>query len=161
VRGRTAVTQPDAWRWQATLAGSTASSPGFRSGAACQRPARREPGPDIQWRLFRRPFAGQPDLGYLYCTQEFPDGDFDLADGASAEADFATFAAERAATDESVRGRSLDDTFYDPNPAEPIGLRWIYLHLIEEYARHNGHADILRVSVVTCPPRPEGAPAAR
>ena len=23
-------------------------------------------------------------------------------------------------------------------------LRWIYLHMIEEYARHNGHADLLR-----------------
>jgi hypothetical protein len=25
-----------------------------------------------------------------------------------------------------------------------ISLRWIYLHMIEEYARHNGHADFLR-----------------
>jgi hypothetical protein len=23
-------------------------------------------------------------------------------------------------------------------------VRWIYLHMIEEYARHNGHADLLR-----------------
>jgi hypothetical protein len=23
-------------------------------------------------------------------------------------------------------------------------LRWIYVHMIEEYARHNGHADLLR-----------------
>lgn len=28
--------------------------------------------------------------------------------------------------------------------AEPCSLRWIYNHLIEEYARHNGHADLLR-----------------
>jgi len=27
------------------------------------------------------------------------------------------------------------------------GLRWILIHLIEEYARHNGHADLLRESV--------------
>ena len=27
------------------------------------------------------------------------------------------------------------------------GLRWILLHLVEEYARHNGHADLLRESV--------------
>ena len=27
---------------------------------------------------------------------------------------------------------------------EDITLRWIYLHMIEEYARHNGHADLLR-----------------
>ena len=25
-----------------------------------------------------------------------------------------------------------------------VSLRWILVHLIEEYARHNGHADIVR-----------------
>jgi hypothetical protein len=30
---------------------------------------------------------------------------------------------------------------------EPFNLRWIMLHMIEEYARHNGHADLLRESV--------------
>ena len=27
---------------------------------------------------------------------------------------------------------------------KPLSLRWIYLHMIEEYARHNGHADLIR-----------------
>ena len=27
---------------------------------------------------------------------------------------------------------------------KPYSLRWIYLHMIEEYARHNGHADLIR-----------------
>ncbi len=31
-----------------------------------------------------------------------------------------------------------------PRTGRRIDLRWIYLHLIEEYARHNGHADLLR-----------------
>jgi hypothetical protein len=26
----------------------------------------------------------------------------------------------------------------------PCSLRWIYVHMIEEYARHNGHADLIR-----------------
>lgn len=30
---------------------------------------------------------------------------------------------------------------------EPTNLRWIVLHMIEEYARHNGHADLLRESI--------------
>jgi Protein of unknown function (DUF664) len=31
------------------------------------------------------------------------------------------------------------------NPARgPISLRWVLIHMIEEYARHNGHADLLR-----------------
>ena len=29
----------------------------------------------------------------------------------------------------------------------PFSLRWILLHMLEEYARHNGHADLLRESV--------------
>jgi hypothetical protein len=29
----------------------------------------------------------------------------------------------------------------------PIALRWIMIHMIEEYARHNGHADLLREQV--------------
>jgi len=27
---------------------------------------------------------------------------------------------------------------------EPVSLRWLVVHVIEEYARHNGHADLLR-----------------
>ncbi len=27
---------------------------------------------------------------------------------------------------------------------QDVNLRWIYVHMIEEYARHNGHADLLR-----------------
>ena len=30
---------------------------------------------------------------------------------------------------------------------EPISLRWIFCHMIEEYARHDGHADLLRESI--------------
>lgn len=25
-----------------------------------------------------------------------------------------------------------------------VSLRWVFVHMVEEYARHNGHADILR-----------------
>ena len=32
-------------------------------------------------------------------------------------------------------------------PGEDYSLRWIYLDLIEEYARHNGHADLLREQI--------------
>jgi hypothetical protein len=26
----------------------------------------------------------------------------------------------------------------------PLSLRWVLVHMVEEYARHNGHADLLR-----------------
>ena len=30
---------------------------------------------------------------------------------------------------------------------EPTSLRWVLCHMIEEYARHNGHADLLREAI--------------
>ena len=41
-------------------------------------------------------------------------------------------------------GCALDDTFVHPQRGIAINLRWVYVHMIEEYARHNGHADLLR-----------------
>jgi Protein of unknown function (DUF664) len=93
---------------------------------------------------FRRRFADQSEVGDLFCTEEFPDGEFDLAESGGAEADFATFTAECALARQAAAGRSLDDTFASPRDGSPMDLRWVYVHMIEEYARHNGHADILR-----------------
>ncbi len=99
---------------------------------------------EVERSWFRIRFAGQQDLGALYCDEEFPDGDFDLTDGDRAAEDFATFAAECAAADAAAVDGSLDDTFVNTRRDETLDLRWIYLHMIEEYARHNGHADLLR-----------------
>jgi len=32
-------------------------------------------------------------------------------------------------------------------PGEPLSMRWIVIHMIEEYARHLGHADLIRESI--------------
>ena len=98
---------------------------------------------DVERAWFRRRLDGQADLPALYWSEEHPDGDFDLADADGAEAAFATYQAECALADEAAAGRSLDDTFISSD-GNTLDLRWIYLHMIEEYARHNGHADILR-----------------
>ena len=98
---------------------------------------------EVERGWFRRRLGGQGDLGRLYCSDEFPDGDFDLADPAGAEADFGAFAAECAAADDAARDRSLDETFLSRR-GDRLDLRWVYLHMIEEYARHNGHADLIR-----------------
>ena len=98
---------------------------------------------EVERAWFLERFAGRPDLAELFCTDAFPDGDFDLADAAGAEADFARYVAECAAADDAARGHSLDETFVR-RPGERLDLRWIYLHMIEEYARHNGHADLIR-----------------
>ncbi len=38
----------------------------------------------------------------------------------------------------------MSSSSHAPGATKPISLRWIFLHMIEEYARHNGHADLLR-----------------
>jgi Protein of unknown function (DUF664) len=91
--------------------------------------------------------AGQADLDDLYCTPEQPDADIDLATAAGAEADFAVFASECAAADAAVGARSLDDTFVHAGLGVTISVRWVYTHLIEEFARHNGHADLIREQI--------------
>src|SRR6266700_8398456 len=45
----------------------------------------------------------------------------------------------------AVEGRDLDELA--PGASRPISLRWVFQHMIEEYARHNGHADLLREAV--------------
>ncbi len=95
---------------------------------------------------FRRSFDGQADAGDLFCSDEVPDGDFDLAEASGAEADLATFRDECELARRTASGRSLDETFTSSR-GNKGDLRWIYLHMIEEYARHNGHADILREQI--------------
>ena len=92
---------------------------------------------------FRINFAGEP-LDRLYCTEDSPRGDFDDIADADPEADFATFLREIELARAAVAGRSLDETFVGRRRGDTISLRWVYVHMIEEYARHNGHADLIR-----------------
>ncbi|UGT61494.1 DinB family protein [Nocardia asteroides] len=94
-----------------------------------------------------RTTAAGERLGYLYCATDNPDGDFDDADPANAATDFATYHRETTAADLAVEHLALDHDGHHPITGEPYSLRWIYLHLLEEYARHNGHADLLRQCV--------------
>jgi hypothetical protein len=76
-------------------------------------------------------------------SPEYPQGaEFALAGPATAETDFATYAEEVVQARMVVRGRSLDERFGDETVT--VDLRWLYAHMIDEYARHNGHADLIR-----------------
>jgi uncharacterized damage-inducible protein DinB len=50
---------------------------------------------------------------------------------------------EALAEDGLGRRAAWIDDWYGEAPS----LRWILVHMIEEYARHNGHADLLRESI--------------
>ncbi|PSK62884.1 hypothetical protein B0E53_05205 [Micromonospora sp. MH33] len=101
---------------------------------------------DVERWWFRIRAAGE-DLPGLYDYTEDPDADLNaIADADPAEA-FATLRAEIEAARNAVAGLSLDHTFRRPRrdgTADEMNLRWVYVHMIEEYARHNGHADLIR-----------------
>ena len=56
----------------------------------------------------------------------------------------AAYRATWTAVDEVVAGASLDDLCKADDRQPPVDLRWILGHLLEETARHAGHADIIR-----------------
>ena len=95
----------------------------------------------VERRWFRERFVGE-QLDPLYDPALGTDADFDDLDPARAPADYARLLDEFRQADAAVAGASLDDTFR--LDGEECSLRFVYLHLIGEYARHNGHADLLR-----------------
>ncbi|MCZ2803607.1 DinB family protein [Modestobacter sp. VKM Ac-2983] len=104
---------------------------------------------DVERYWFTRVVAGR-EAPTVYWTDE-EDAEFA---GVGAEGDdpvsavpaeLAAFTAEVEASRAIAAGQgSLDDLSAGVRYGEQVTLRWVYLHMIEEYARHNGHADLLR-----------------
>jgi uncharacterized damage-inducible protein DinB len=97
---------------------------------------------EVERNWFLRVFAGET-APPLYYSDDDPDGDFDTIDPSKFDDEMAMFqeTLERSREIEET-ARSLDETGL--RRGEPCSLRWIMIHMIEEYARHNGHADLLR-----------------
>jgi hypothetical protein len=92
---------------------------------------------------FRIQFAGE-DVPMLYYSDDDPGQDFDDLDGDIEEA-FEVWGAECRRSREIVAAAaSLEQTGTTRRTGQPFSLRWLMVHLIAEYARHNGHADLLR-----------------
>lgn len=99
---------------------------------------------DVERSWFRRTLAGE-DAAPIYYSAERPDDDFDALDTAPTADVFATWRAECDRSRALAAAASLDAT--GDKRGETFSLRWIMVHMIEEYARHNGHADLLRESI--------------
>jgi uncharacterized damage-inducible protein DinB len=102
---------------------------------------------EVERRWFRHRFAG---LGAprRYQTDTDPDGDFNgaVADPAVVDEARAAWREEIAFADQFTAEHELDFVGSD-SAGEPVSLRELLVHMIEEYARHNGHADLLRERV--------------
>ena len=109
---------------------------------------------EVEQGWFRHVLDGQ-DLPDLYSSDDDPDGEFDGVGRDPDEPDTATAVAQEFASfnEECEASRtiaagfgSLDDRSRGrtSRSGDQVSLRWVYQHMIEEYARHNGHADLLR-----------------
>jgi uncharacterized damage-inducible protein DinB len=96
---------------------------------------------EVERYWFRRAMAGQ-QAPQRYCSEQDPDGDWNGSVGDPAVVDEAwqAWRAEVAFAEQYV----ADSTDLGARGAKGLPLRNVLVHLIEEYARHCGHADLLR-----------------
>lgn len=92
---------------------------------------------------FQNIFAGREvEWGFDFDADQ--DAEWHL-DGSETLADAIAFYEEAvAASNEIIDAADLDDVAAKELRDEAYSLRWIVIHMIEETARHAGHADIVR-----------------
>ena len=103
---------------------------------------------DVERSWFRKIMAGQ-DVPSRYRSEDQPDGDFEGArpDPAVVAEAWRAWRDEVAFADRFVAaapGLDLLATKLTSDGRDRMSLRWVLTHMIQEYARHNGHADLLR-----------------
>jgi uncharacterized damage-inducible protein DinB len=98
----------------------------------------------VEHHWFRRVLQGQ-DVPRLYRSETDHDLDFNgaVADPAVVEDAWASWRREVAAADAWLAGDVAMDAEV-PHGDDTVAVRDILVHLVEEYARHVGHADLLR-----------------
>ncbi len=101
---------------------------------------------EVERTWFRRVINGE-DIPLVWSDE----GDFQVAYDATEATRAEAFGAWEAEVEHSRRieaaAESLDVTGYQPRWGEDVSLRLVMLHMIHEYARHNGHADFLREGI--------------
>jgi len=102
----------------------------------------------VEQHWFRRVMEHRLDLPRLRATEDGSDLSFTEAVGTAAcvEDAFAVWKSEIAYADDYLAGVESFDVLGQTN-AGPVELRDVLVHMIEEYARHCGHADLLRECV--------------
>jgi len=99
---------------------------------------------EVERNWFRRALANEYAPPHYYSDDD-PDGGFDNVDTADVAEAFATWRAECEHARAIVASFSdLDELGRNETRPRRPSVRWVLVHMIEEYARHNGHADLLR-----------------
>jgi hypothetical protein len=100
---------------------------------------------EVERNWFRRVLLRQSDTPSIWFDPAIDDSELVPLDDADWGADLDAWKAECDASRSSAAAHSLDDTGL--RRGQDCSLRWIYVHMIEEYSRHNGHADLIREMV--------------
>jgi uncharacterized damage-inducible protein DinB len=101
---------------------------------------------DVERSWFRRTLDGQDAAPIYYLTGDDRDDQFDRVDPSQAAAALTAYLAEVDSARKIAARHPLAHTVATRH-GDVVSLRWIMLHMIEEYARHNGHADLLREAI--------------
>ncbi len=99
----------------------------------------------VERRWFRERIAGE-ELEPMY-GEVTPgrDADFEDLDPARAPADYERLLTECRLAQEALDRASYEDTVMARE--DELSVRAVVIHMIEEYAQHNGHADLLREAI--------------
>ncbi|NJC67359.1 DinB family protein [Planosporangium flavigriseum] len=97
---------------------------------------------EVERSWFRRRLRGEQVEPLYFRDGASADACFDDVDPAQAAADYDRLVSEWELARAAAAGVSLDETV--TVPFGEVSFRWILIHMIEEYARHNGHADLFR-----------------
>jgi uncharacterized damage-inducible protein DinB len=97
---------------------------------------------EVERGWFRRTLMCDANATPIWYDPAVEDSELVPLDDADWEADLAAWQAECQSSRDAAAAHELDGTGI--RGGEPCSLRWIYVHMIEEYARHNGHADLIR-----------------
>jgi uncharacterized damage-inducible protein DinB len=97
---------------------------------------------EVERNWFSRVLLSAPQTPHIWADVTVEDSELVPLDDADWTADVAAWQAECETSRRNAAG--IDLSVAGQRHGEAVSLRWIYVHMIEEYARHNGHADLIR-----------------
>ncbi|MGC1183845.1 MAG: DinB family protein [Candidatus Dormiibacterota bacterium] len=87
------------------------------------------------------------DLPPIYSSESLPDGDFEALDTCPVAEVVTRFLAVCESSRRILSGHSLEEVVHSTAYGRPMSIRFVLVHLVDEYARHCGHADLIRQAI--------------
>ncbi len=97
----------------------------------------------VETSWFHEIFAGR-DVDYRFDFDDDIDAEWHLRGDETLADAVAWYDSAVVTSNEIIDGADLDDLSAQERGGDRFSLRWIVAHMIEETARHAGHADVLR-----------------